>query len=58
MAIPLAQKEVLYEKIMNNFSKTTVWKKTCNLLPFITTARFFLTGKYIFQAVIYVYTLQ
>ena len=27
MAIPLAQKEVLYEKIMNNFSKTTVWEK-------------------------------
>ena len=49
MAIPLAQKEVLYEKIMNNFSKTTVWKKTCNLLPFITFARLSWQGNIYFR---------
>ena len=41
MAIPLAQKEVLYEKIMSNFSKTSVWKEKLQFTAFFYNCKIF-----------------
>ena len=41
MAIPLALKEVLYEKIMSNFSKTSVWKEKLQFTAFFYNCKIF-----------------